>query len=51
MYKIITIKELFNSLLFFLKKLNISDIEPWSIYKISGDWLFELERLLNANNE
>lgn len=29
-----------------LKKLNISDIEPWTVYKISGIWLFNLERLL-----
>lgn len=29
-----------------LEKLNISDIEPWTVYKISGIWLYNLERLL-----
>ena len=32
------------------KKLNITDVEPWSTYKISGSWLFELERILDAKN-
>lgn len=27
-------------------RLNISDIEPWSTYKVSGDILFDLKKLL-----
>ena len=29
-----------------LDRLHISDIEPWSIYKVDGDILFDLEDLL-----
>ena len=29
-----------------LDRLHISDIEPWSIYKVSGDVLFDLKELL-----
>lgn len=29
-----------------LDRLHISDIEPWSIYKVSGDVLFDLKKLL-----
>lgn len=35
-----------DKLKFILSKLNISDIEPWSIYKIDGQILFDLEELL-----
>ena len=35
------IQELFNKM-----TVNISDIEPWSFYKIPGDVLFNLERIL-----
>ncbi len=31
-----------------LDKLNISDIEPWSIYKVKGEILFDLEKLLKG---
>lgn len=31
-----------------LDKLNISDIEPWSIYKVKGEILFDLEKLLEG---
>lgn len=29
-----------------LDRLHISDIEPWSIYKVSGEILFDLKELL-----
>lgn len=29
-----------------IDRLNISDIEPWSFYKVSGDILFDLKKLL-----
>ena len=29
-----------------LDRLHISDIEPWSTYKVSGDILFDLQKLL-----
>lgn len=29
-----------------IDRLNISDIEPWSTYKVSGDILFDLKKLL-----
>lgn len=29
-----------------LNRLHISDIEPWSIYKVDGDILFDLQELL-----
>lgn len=29
-----------------IDRLNISDIEPWSTYKVSGDILFDLKELL-----
>ena len=32
-----------------IKKLHISDIEPWSEYKISGEILFELQELLEGS--
>lgn len=35
-----------DKLKFILSKLNISDIEPWSTYKIDGQILFDLQELL-----
>ena len=35
-----------DKLKFVLSKLNISDIEPWSTYKIDGQILFDLQELL-----
>lgn len=35
------VKEIFN-------RLHINDIEPWSSYKVSGDILFDLEKLFNS---
>lgn len=29
-----------------LDKLHISDIEPWSVYKVSGDILFNLKEMV-----
>lgn len=29
-----------------LRRLNISNIEPWSTYKVNGEILFDLEKLL-----
>lgn len=31
-----------------LDNLHISDIEPWSEYRIEGQWLFELERIVRG---
>ena len=36
------VKEIFD-------RLNISDIEPWSFYKVSGEILFDLKELLEVN--
>ena len=35
-----------DKLKFILSKLNISDIEPWSTYKVDGQILFDLQELL-----
>lgn len=35
-----------DKLKFVLSKLNISDVEPWSTYKIDGQILFDLQELL-----
>lgn len=34
----------------FLDDTNITDIEPWSIYKIKGQLLFDLQELLEERN-
>lgn len=34
-----------------LEKIHISDIEPWSFYQISGDILFELEKLTEETKD
>ena len=34
-----------------VSRLKISDIEPWSSYKVSGDILFDLQELLDTEKE